>query len=615
MIRSALPAAAIGFFLHSPFPSSEIFRSLPRRKEILEGVLGANQIGFQTYSYARHFISSCTRVLGLESTPTGVDYHGVHVAINIFPIGVDASVIDKYCSSSSVQEKIRTLRNLYADKLIIVGRDRLDPIKGIVHKLNAFEKFLERYPEWQGRVVLVQVTTPGQVQWPKLEKKISEIVARINGLYGSIEFIPVHYYRQEIERDEYMALLSLANVALITSVRDGMNTTSYEYVLCQHRSNQNPLILSEFAGTAGCLSAAILVNPWDYVGIADAIHEALTMSEEDKRTKHQHLYKHISTYTAEYWAKSFIRELRANMSLPGRGGTTPRLDLQRLRNAYKQAKGRRLLMFDYDGTLTAIRKLPSAAVPSQPMLEALRLLAADPRNHVWVISGRDQPTLERWLGNIPNLGLSAEHGCFVRQPGQQWVNLLEQGDFSWKKEVSEIFDYYTERTQGSFIEHKSSSITWHYRLADPAYGEFQAKECQNHLENAVLSKLPIEILVGKKNLEVRPVNINKGGVVNRLVGDLVEQAKENNSENVCEFLICAGDDKTDEDMFRALRRDRRLANIPDVYCVTIGEANKKTAANWHVPSPADLIDVLRDLVGLPPVPAHQREVSDETDDS
>ncbi|RKP09640.1 glycosyltransferase family 20-domain-containing protein, partial [Thamnocephalis sphaerospora] len=564
----------------------------------------------QTYSYSRHFISSCTRVLGLESTPTGVDYHGTHVAINIFPIGVDVATTERFRRSDGVLDKMSILRKLYAGKLIIVGRDRLDPVKGIVHKLNAFEKFLERYPEWQGRVVLVQVTTPGRVPLPKLEKNISETVARINGLYGSIEFIPVHYYRQQIDRDEYLALLSVAQVALITSIRDGMNTTSYEYVLCQHNGDRNPLILSEFAGTAGSLSAAILVNPWDYVGVADAINEALTMSAEDKNTKHQHLYNHVATYTAEYWARAFVRELRANLRMPGRGGTTPLLDGERIRTAYTQATGRRLLMFDYDGTLTSIRKVPGAAVPSAPMVEALTKLAADPRNDVWVISGRDQPTLERWLGDIPKLGLSAEHGCFIRHPGQAWINLLEQDDFSWKKEVSEIFDYYTERTQGSFIEHKSSSITWHYRLADPAFGEFQAKECQNHLENAVLSKLPVEILVGKKNLEVRPVSINKGGVVSRLVSDAVGPSQEPAPID-CGFLICAGDDKTDEDMFRAIRRDRRLADTSNVYCVTIGEATKKTAANWHVPTPADLIDVLRGLAGFCPVPADAREVGDD----
>ncbi|KAI9593502.1 hypothetical protein BDF19DRAFT_415337 [Syncephalis fuscata] len=508
LIRKLIPNAAIGFFLHSPFPSSEIFRSLPRRKQILEGVLGANLIGFQTYSYARHFISSCTRVLGLESTPTGVDYHGTHVAISIFPIGVDVKLTEHYRRSAGVLEKIQRLRELYAGKRIIV-------------------------------------TTPGQVGLPKLEKQIAEAVARINGRFGSIEFIPVHHYRQQIDRDEFLALLSIADVALITSIRDGMNTTSHEYVICQHNDGQNPLILSEFTGTAGSLSAAILVNPWDYVGVAEAIHEALTLSPEDKRTKHQHLALGTVIYS----------ELQANLRIRGRGSTTPALNATTICNAFSSAK-KRLLMFDYDGTLTAIRKTPNAAVPPPEMIEALTQLATDPQNMVWV----------------------------------EWINLLEKDDLSWKKEVSEIFDYYTERTQGSFIEHKSSSITWHYRLADPAFGEFQAKECQNHLENAVLSKLPVEILVGKKNLEVRPVSINKGGVVSRLI----EAAN-----NECDFVICAGDDKTDEDMFRAIQRNSYLEDPSRVFCITIGGAAKKTAADWHVPSPEQLITILRQLAELP----------------
>jgi trehalose 6-phosphate synthase/phosphatase len=341
--------------------------------------------------------------------------------------------------------------------------------------------------------------------------------------------------------------------------------------------------------------------------VAEAIHEALTMPLEYKQVKHQHLYNHVTTYTAEHWAQSFITELQESLRLRGRGGTTPALNRTIISNAYATTK-KRLLMFDYDGTLTAIRKTPNAAVPLPEMLEALTVLANDPNNAVWVVSGRDQQALENWLGSVPNLGLSAEHGCFLRYPGQEWINLLERDDLSWKKEVSEIFDYYTERTQGSFIEHKSSSITWHYRLADPAFGEFQAKECQNHLEDAVLSKLPVEILVGKKNLEVRPVNINKGGVVTRLI-------ESTNYE--CDFIICAGDDKTDEDMFRAIRRHHsQLLDPSRAFCITIGGAKKKTTADWHVPSPEQLILILRQLVGLPaPAPGwYQTDDNAEEDD-
>ncbi|KAG0352161.1 threalose-6-phosphate phosphatase, partial [Gamsiella multidivaricata] len=238
----------------------------------------------------------------------------------------------------------------------------------------------------------------------------------------------------------------------------------------------------------------------------------------------------------------FVSELVLNASTWDQSTPTPYLDLSVIVDKYRSSK-KRLLMFDYDGTLTPIRKTPGAAVPQEHMLKALTALASDPDNVVWVISGRDQKVLEEWLGDVENLGFSAEHGSFMRQPGsKKWINLTESLDMSWKNDVIEIFTYYTERTQGSFIEHKRSSLTWHYRMADPEFGNFQAKECQNHLENAVLSKLPVEILVGKKNLEVRPTIVNKGEIVKRLLSQHPE----------IDFVLCAGDDKTDEDMFRAL---------------------------------------------------------------
>ncbi|KAF9104361.1 threalose-6-phosphate phosphatase [Mortierella sp. GBA35] len=533
MLRQKLPGAAIGVFIHAPFPSSEIFRCLPKRVEILNGLLGANQIGFQTYSYARHFISCCTRVNGYESTPRGVDAMGSTVWVGTFPIGIDAERVERQRKAAGVLPKMDAIRKTYKGKRIIVGRDKLDLVKGVQQKLQAFEKFLNDYPEMQGEVVLIQVTSPPLVENPKLEAKIAELVAHINGTYGSLNFTPVHHYHQHIDRDEYYALLSVADIGLITSVRDGMNTTSLEYIMCQSE-NHGPLILSEFTGTAGSLGGALMVNPWDYQGVAKVIYDALNLSEEYKLLRHNQLHKHVLSHTAQFWAKNFIAELTLNVGTGEQSAPTPYLDLYTITDQYHKAK-KRLLMFDYDGTLTPIRKTPGAAVPQEHMLKALTALCADPKNIVWVISGRDQKVLEDWLGHIPNLGFSAEHGSFMRQPGgQKWINLTESLDMGWKNDVIEIFTYYTERTQGSF--------TWHYRMADPEFGAFQAKECQNHLENAVLSKLPVEILVGKKNLEVRPTIVNKGEIVKRLLAQHPE----------VEFVMCAGDDKTDEDMFRAL---------------------------------------------------------------
>ncbi|KAI9499786.1 glycosyltransferase family 20-domain-containing protein [Coemansia spiralis] len=583
MFRNMHPTATIGFFLHSPFPSSEIFRSLPHRKDILYGMLGSTSIGFQTYSYARHFLSSCTRVLGLESTPTGIDNKGSLVSVGVFPIGIDAKSVQERRALPSVKTKMKSLREMFANKRIIIGRDRLDEVAGIKQKLEAFEKFLELYPQYQNNVVLIQVTQPGQMRQPKLEAKISELVTSINSNYGSLEFMPVLYHHSFLDTDEYMALLNIADLCLITVIRDGMNTGSLEYVVCQ-QDKHSPLILSEFTGTAGSVSGAIQINPWDYESVAQAIDTAFRMSPEDKTARYKEMHNHVMTHDAQYWASAFIDDLRATV-LAGQTNTeTPSLDFGLIKKEFAAAK-KRLVMLDYDGTLTPITNIPAQALPPSEMLSALHKLCADPRNFVCVISGRDRQFLELHLGGIKGLALSGEHGSFIRYPGGDWLNLLAEMDMGWKEEVMSIFEFFTERTAGSTIEAKETSITWHYRNADPEYGEFQAKECMNHLENSVVSKRPVEILVGKKCLEVRPISVNKGEIVKRLLGTHPDQ---------WDFVACAGDDKTDEDMFRALRTMQR-SDYPHYFTITVGPSDKKSAAAWHVTSSHKVVEALIEL--------------------
>ncbi|CAO3577456.1 unnamed protein product [Absidia cylindrospora] len=637
MIRAKLPNAVIGLFFHATMPSSEILRCLTTRNDILRGMLGSTLVGFQTYSYARHFISSCTRVLGCESTQVGVNHNGHMVAVGAFPIGIDSDRVHSYCKQPGVEPKIAAIREMYAGKKIVIGRDKLDSTKGVLQKLHAFEQFLHRYPEWKNKVVLIQVATPTYGDHGKLETKISEAVSHINSTFGSLEFTPVHYYHQDVDREEYYALLSVADAGLITCIRDGMNTTSFEFIICQHKSH-SPLILSEFAGTAGSLSAAMLVNPWDYAGVAKAINDALKMSPEDKWTRHEQLYKHVTSHTASFWAHSFVNQLVSISEQQNlQSHATPALDVNSLIVKYGETE-KRLMFFDYDGTLTPIVSTPSEAKPSPDMLNCLQALCDDPRNIVWVVSGRDQNTLDEWLGGVRGLGFSAEHGCYMKPPySQEWSSIVDDVDMTWKQDVAEIFNYYTERTQGSFIESKKSSITWHYRTADATFGEFQAKECQNHLENAIVSKLPVEILVGKKNLEVRPMSINKGEIVKRILSQHADVG----------LVICAGDDKTDEDMFRMLSaayhaslhqktfkeaavlstsptevassqlpsppprprtaRSSSVAFSPtlpsswsemnmSLYSITVGPPEKKTLANWHVRSSYDVVDCLKKLV-------------------
>jgi trehalose 6-phosphate synthase/phosphatase len=454
MLRQRVPHMYITFFLHIPFPSSEFLRCLPRRNEVLEGVLGANLIGFQSYSYSRHFVSCCTRILGFPSDIAGVDAYGAKVTVGVFPIGIDAAGVEKLAFQNPViDEKYNALKSLYEGKKIIVGRDRLDSVRGVAQKLMAFERFLENYPEWRDKVVLIQVTSPTSIEEEKedagnkIANKVSELVAKINGLYGSLGFSPVQHYPQYLSQEEYLALLRSAHIGLITSVRDGMNTTSLEYVVCQ-RDQHGPVILSEFSGTAGSLKDAIHINPWDLSGVADQINFALTMSEEKKKLIHHSLYQHVTTHNVQNWSDSYIRRLLTVLASRNNAIATPLLDNAKMLSQYRAAN-KRLFMFDYDGTLTPIVKDPHAAVPSDKLLRTITTLAADPRNAIWIISGRDQEFLKQHLGHIPELGFSAEHGSFMRHPGSlEWENLAETTDMGWQAEVIDVFQKYTEKTQG-----------------------------------------------------------------------------------------------------------------------------------------------------------------------
>ncbi|KAH7409980.1 alpha,alpha-trehalose-phosphate synthase-like protein subunit Tps2 [Phaeosphaeria sp. MPI-PUGE-AT-0046c] len=597
LLRQRLPNIYIGFFLHVPFPSSEFYRCLSRRKEILEGVLGANMIGFQSYSYARHFSSCCTRILGFDSSASGVDAFGAHVAVNVFPIGINAASTQRQAFGDPViDERIKGIREMYGDKKIIVGRDRLDAVRGVVQKLQAFDMFLEKYPQWQGKVVLIQVTSPSSVHTERGESarervvnNISDLAAKINGTYGSLDFSPVRHFPQYLSREEYFALLRLADIGLITSVRDGMNTTSMEYVVCQ-KDNHGPLILSEFSGTAGSLTDALHINPWDLGGVADAINTALELGVSEREKQHAELYSHVISNNVQSWTNNFLKGLMTNLSAFDQSFATPALDRAKLLSQYRLAR-KRLFMFDYDGTLTPIVQDPQAAIPSDRVTRTLKTLAADPNNAVWIISGRDQTFLSEYLGHIPELGLSAEHGSFMRHPrSQEWENLTDKTDMSWQNEVIEVFQHYTDKTTGSFVERKKIALTWHYRRADPEFGVHQARECQKLLEETVAKKYDVEVMTGKANLEVRPRFVNKGEIAKRLILDYGEQPGD-----APEFVLCLGDDFTDEDMFRSLRQSKLPTD--HVFSVTVGASSKQTLASWHLVEPTDVISCISLLNG------------------
>lgn len=300
-----------GFFLHTPFPSSEIYRILPVRNEILEGVLHCDLIGFHTYDYARHFLSSCARILGLATTPNGVEFQGKLVTVGAFPIGIEPDKFAQGLKKENVIRRLEALKRKFEGVKIIVGVDRLDYIKGVPQKLHALEVFLTEHPEWIGKVVLVQVAVPSRQdveEYQNLRAVVNELVGRINGKFGTIEFMPIHFMHKSVSFDELAALYALSDVCLVSSTRDGMNLVSYEYIACQQERN-GVLILSEFTGAAQSLNGAIVVNPWNTEELADSIHDAVTMGAEQRAINYAKLAKYVYKYTSAWWGESFVTEL------------------------------------------------------------------------------------------------------------------------------------------------------------------------------------------------------------------------------------------------------------------------------------------------------------------
>lgn len=617
LLRMEFPNAMIGLFLHAPFPSSEYFRCLSKRSHLLDGMLGADKIAFQSEAFQRHFSSCCTRILGCEVSQDKLMAYGSSIALETLPIGIDTKKIeyDAFSSKLGIEQKVNALREIYADQKIIVGRDRLDSVRGVVQKLQAFEMFLQMYPEWRDKVVLIQVSSPGYSHTAKIEKKVTELVHHINSEYGNLSYTPVLHYQKRINKDEYLALLRVADLALITSVRDGMNTTSLEFVICQ-KENYSPLILSEFSGTASVLHDSILVNPWDSVRIAKTMNDCFYMSKDSKRALEEKLYKQVSSNTIQNWTSNFITHLIDHINNTQQTHYTPALNRPLLLNNYKSSE-RRLFLFDYDGTLTPIVKDPAAAIPSSKLNAVLDILSSDPKNQVWVISGRDQAFLDKWLGS-KNIGLSAEHGCFLKDIGSnEWVNLAASFDMSWQTKVEEIFKEFTEKTPGTDIERKKVALTWHYRRADPELGKFQADECLKFIKETVCKEYDVEVMAGKANIEVRPNFVNKGEIVKRLVLNphgakqlphVITKYSNVSIDELPDFILCLGDDITDEDMFHSLHdieakwkekgHPRNQYGSHGVYPVAVGPASKQTIATSHLTEPSEVLDTLGLLTGI-----------------
>jgi trehalose 6-phosphate synthase/phosphatase len=585
MLRNRIADLSIGFFLHIPFPSFEIFRLLPRKwqEQLLSGILGADLVGFHTIDYASHFLQSVLMILGLDNDRHILRYNNRLVKVDVFPISIDY----RHFNDSYEQPGIVTIRKSLKAKMegrqIVFSVDRLDYTKGVQNRLKAYELFLKENPSYKGRVVFVMVIVPSRDTIDKYAERkriIDEMVSRINGETGSIHWQPVIYRYSSLAFDEMVALYTACDLALITPLRDGMNLVAKEFV-ASRKDQQGVLVISEMAGAARELTDALTINPNDVLEMAQKIKEGLEMSRPEQQYRMENMQRRISNYNVQTWANDFMTELY-NVRQKQENFQIFFLDQQTKRgllDAYRQAS-RRLLLLDYDGTLVPLVGDPEQAVPGPPLVALLKELGAKQENDVLLISGRSSAWLEKHFGALP-ISLVAEHGARSRWKKGEWITEV-QTHIEWKEQIHQIMEMYVRRCPNSFIEEKDFSIVWHYRNSTIEQGKLRSLELISEL-NEYIHNRHLHVIQGHKIVEVRNSGVDKGTAIRKVL-----QRKE------YDFIFAVGDDRTDEDMFKMLMDKRN--------CFSIKVGPDASFAKYNLHTPQMVVSLLEGMRHLSTVP-------------
>lgn len=577
LVREKNRDVNIGFFLHIPFPSYEVFRMLHRhwKEAIIQGLLGADLVGFHTHEYVEHFLKSVRMVAGYSHHYRSIVFEDRVVKIDLFPLGIDFEKFYDATRDPVISRLKGEIETEFRDKKILFSVDRLDYTKGITHRLLGFEKLLEQFEEWREKVIFTIVIVPSReiiLRYNERKREIEEIIGRINGQYSTLRWQPIIYRYSRLDFAELSAMYQVADVALITPLRDGMNLVAKEYVASRSRGT-GVLILSEFAGAANDLVEASLINPLDRTEMAATIDQALRQPPEVQQEKMLAMQDRLRTYDVIHWVNYFLQQLQEVYSQK-QGRRRKILDDATAVTMVEQfqAASSRAMFLDYDGTLVPFARLPQEARPTEDLRELLKRLADLPENQVIIISGRDARILEQWFGALP-LTLVAEHGASIRLAGSDWEHLPEF-DQTWKENILPALQLFVERIPGSFIEEKSHTIAWHYRNVNPDFGFARSRELLDNLYQ-LIHNAQLQVIDGNKVIEVRLTGVDKGHAARRLVEHFRPQ-----------YVLAVGDDKTDEDMFQAIGG---LAQ-------TVKVGSGVTQAQFVVPSQEDVARLLERFV-------------------
>ncbi len=585
LIKEEFPDVTIGFFLHIPFPSYELFRVLPWRKELLEGMLGADLLGFHTYDYERHFLSTVRRLFGYDTYFNQVFLENRVIKTDAFPMGID---YEKFHSAaienrqkalkekSELNQELEKYLLLSPETKLMLSIDRLDYSKGIPKRLEAYEYFLDNYPEYRGKVTLVMLSVPSRSNvehYQLLKSEVDELVGRINGKFSMVNWTPIWYFYRSMPFENLIELYTSSEIAFITPVRDGMNLVAKEYI-ASRIDKTGVLILSEMAGAYKELSEALIINPNNKMEIAEAIQTAIEMPKEEQQSRIEVMQDRIMRYSVKRWASDFIEELSGIEKLQQEhlAKKLTAQDKEEIVESYKKAK-KKIIFLNYDGALISYEKKPENARPDPKLQETLEKLSGD-NTHIVLITGRDKETLDKWFKD-KDYTLISEHGIWIKEPGKKW-EILEDENFSneWKEMVKPVIEFYVDRTPGTFYEEKEFSISWHYRNADPDLGNIRALELKEEIGN-MIANLNLEIIEGHKVIDVKNIGFNTGKTAKKLIS----------SDNY-DFILALGSNNTVEETFNYLPES----------AITIKVGYKNTLANYNIDSYSQARKLLEGLI-------------------
>lgn len=575
LLREYNPELAISYFQHIPFPPDEVFRYIPWRDELLEGLLGADLIAFHTFTDAKHFRTACVNLMDLSYKNHRLHVKGRDIFIEVFPMGIDFDKFSALSKQEIVQKKAEEIKESFGHRKLIISVDRLDYSKGIVMRLHGYERLLKTNPNLRGKVVLYMLVVPSRDtvdQYKQLLDEIDRLVGHINSVYGDNQWIPIAYFYTSIPIEELSALYLAADICIVSSLRDGMNLVCKEFVATKAHSQDGVLILSELAGAAKELSESLLINPSSISDIAQAIHLALHMPITERRKRMQSNAKMVEKFNIFHWIRIFFirfREIKASQ----KEYITRRVSQEikeKIFKAYSEAKSS-LLLIDYDGTLVPIQKEASEAIPTSEVFTLLKNLKQNKSTQVVIVSGRSHQELDNWFKEKTDL-LIAEHGIWSTHPDGRWKSKVEPNP-TWKIPVRRILSRYVYLTPGAHIEEKSHSLVWHYRGAEIGHAQLRIGELKEKLRY-LLVQYDLELLEGNKVIEVKPQGINKGSASMEVVKYYEP-----------DFILAIGDDITDEDMFYQL---------PDkAFTIKIG--SEHSSAKYFIENQTEAIEFLKEL--------------------